>query len=149
MMNQEAKRKGFFEFCIKIAATFTMNRRDLSFSVLINLTLGFIYSFKIWDQPAILIIFGIILPFIYTIAIYALIRRVDFQISENVFMRLARSKRGNLLFMIIDLFILTGTGVLILEGTLDFIILRIIYTIIMPLLFLASIHAMLNYKTKE
>lgn len=148
-MNEQVKKSGFFEFCIRLAATFAGSRGNLSFSVLTNLTLGVIYSFKIWNQPAILIIFGIALPFIYTIAVYTLIKKVDFQKQEGKFMKFARNKIGNIILMIIDLCILIVLGILILNGSLDFIILRIFYTIILPFLYLNSIHVMLNYKPED
>jgi hypothetical protein len=126
-------------FIYKVANSIVGTKRDFRLLFFLSLISGIVYTFRIWDHPAILILFGILLPCIYTVILYLLNKKTKLIETNIKIINLIRTKLGIWLFMSIDILILIATGYLILIGTIDYIIIRFFSVLFVPLSLLLSI----------
>jgi len=143
-LEDKNKEKFYKSFLFKLVNSIAGSKRDLGLFILINLVLGILYTFKIWDQVAILIIFGIIFPFIYTIALYRLFKIKNIPGIRSKLFSFAKSDSGNIVFLIFDLIILIAIGILILFNILNFTIVKLIMVVIIPWIYLSTLHGLIN-----
>jgi hypothetical protein len=129
----------------KFVNTLAGSRIEFQTFLIISLGMGFVYSFKVWDANAILVIFGMVLPVLYIFSLYKLMQhQAPEEIKKTKISRWARSKGGNLVMRFVDAGVTVLVGYLTLEGTLDFLIVRILLTMVFPPLYLTAVHAILN-----
>lgn len=143
-MTNNNEERFYNSFLFKLVNSFAGSKRDLSFSILVNLVLGILYAFRIWDKVAILFIFGIFLPLFYIIAIYRLIRIKNIPPLSSKVVNYAKTNKGNLFFMFFDIIILLSVGFLIAFNVFDYILVRIIVILIIPFLCLITLHGLIN-----
>ncbi|MFC2136885.1 hypothetical protein ACFLTE_01795 [Bacteroidota bacterium] len=124
--------------------TIAGSKKDLGLFILVNLILGILYCFKIWNQIAILIIFGIFFPSIYTIALYRLFKIKNVPGVRSKIFSFAKTDVGNIVFLILDLTVLVSIGILILLDILNYTIVKLIVVIIIPWFYLITIHGLIN-----
>ncbi len=135
-------------FILKFINTLFGTRQELQITFFISVILGILYTFQIWEQIAILIIFGMILPCFYIIGLYRLIK-LRYQKRQDIskFMRFMVSQTGHIVFMIIDCSISLTLGILVIEHVLDYGIIRFLLTILFPAIYIMGIHILLNEET--
>ncbi len=130
--------------------TLAGSRLEFQTFLIVTLGMGFVYSFKVWDANAILIIFGMVLPVLYIFSLYKLMQhQAPDEIQKNKLSRWARSKVGNFVMRFADSGITILIGYLTLEGPLDYLIVRILLTMVFPPLYLTAIHVLLNRPKEE
>ncbi len=110
-----------------------------SFNLLLLLSLGILYSFKVIQSPVILLIFGIITPVIQTVCLYYM-SGISLQ---NILPSILQKKSGRILLALLDCSIITLLGFLIYHGILNFLFFRLLQTVILPLLYLVMLRALL------
>lgn len=110
--------------------------QKFTFSLVITLIIGIIYSFKMPDQHILLFVFGMFLPAVYIIGVYRMFKANKIILEEETpTAKMFRNKYGNSLFMIIDISITLLIGFLIYFDFLDFLFFRILSTIILPIIY--------------
>lgn len=110
-----------------------------SFNLLLLLSLGILYSFKVIQSPVILLIFGIITPVIQTVCLYYM-SGISLQ---NILPSILQKKSGRILLALLDCSIITLLGFLIYRGILNFLFFRLLQTVILPVLYLVMLRALL------
>ncbi|HBI81893.1 MAG TPA: hypothetical protein DDY04_08145 [Bacteroidales bacterium] len=110
-----------------------------SFNLLLLLSLGTLYSFKVIQSPVILLIFGIITPVIQTVCLYYM-SGISLQ---NILPSILQKKSGRILLALLDCSIITLLGFLIYRGILNFLFFRLLQTVILPVLYLVMLRALL------
>ena len=110
-----------------------------SFNLLLLLSLGTLYSFKVIQSPVILLIFGIITPVIQTVCLYYM-SGISLQ---NILPSILQKKSGRILLALLDCSIITLLGFLIYHGILNFLFFRLLQTVILPVLYLVMLRALL------
>lgn len=106
------------------------------FSIIISVFFGISYSFGIYDNDILLIIFGMFLPVLYIVGIYQIFRlNKTFTDEESITIKIFKNRYSNILFMLIDISITLTLGLLIYFGILDYIIFKILVTLILPVLY--------------
>ena len=141
---EEEQNKFHRSFIFKFVNTIVGTGNEYRITLLVSLLLGFIYSFEVWDQPAILIVFGMILPAMYITGLYRFLYHQKKEAFKNKFTRLASSQTGNWSFIIIDILLTFGAGFLILEGILDYGIVKFLLTVLLPLLYITTLYLMVK-----
>jgi len=110
-----------------------------SFNLLLLLSLGTLYSFKVIQSPVILLIFGFITPVIQTVCLYYM-SGISLQ---NILPSILQKKSGRILLALLDCSIITLLGFLIYRGILNFLFFRLLQTVILPVLYLVMLRALL------
>jgi len=115
------------------------NPAAFSFNLLLLLSLGTLYSFKVIQSPVILLIFGIITPVIQTVCLYYM-SGISLQ---NILPSILQKKSGRVLLALLDCSIITLLGFLIYSDILNFLFFRLLQTVILPVLYLVMLRALL------
>jgi hypothetical protein len=105
-------------------------------SIIITVFFGFIYSFGIYDKEVLLFVFGMLLPTLYIVGIYQLFRvNKSFDNEESATLKVFKNRYSNILFMFIDISITLTIGLLIYFGILDYLVFKLLVTILLPVLY--------------
>lgn len=101
-------------------------------NLVISLAGGVLYSFGIWPSPFGLAVFGVLLPMVFTLCLYSFICGKDMEaINLPIPKRLTDQKNCRTL-KIMDIGIIVVLALLIYEGTLNFLFIRILQTMLLP-----------------
>ncbi|MFC2086568.1 hypothetical protein ACFLSA_00165 [Bacteroidota bacterium] len=138
------KDKFYNSFLFKIANTLAGHRQEYSLTLIITVVFGFLYSFKIWYQPAILFIFGGLLNAIYIYTLYRLFKIISLQLEKPIKLRFLQKNFGNYLLIFIDILITFTLCVLIYIDIINSLIIRMLLTIIFPFFLITAIYASVN-----
>ncbi len=136
--------KFYKSLIFKLVNSIAGSKKDLGLFLLVNLVLGILYTFKIWDHIAILLIFGILLPIFYTISLYRLFKIKNIPTMHTRLFKFAKSDVGNIIFLLFDLSILICVGVLILFNILNYAFFKLLIVIIIPCFYLITLHGLIN-----
>jgi hypothetical protein len=109
-----------------------------SLNVIISMAGGVVYSFGIWPSPAMLTIFGVVSPLIFTLCLYCLIRQLK-DLPENPFPKLFASEYGNTTLMVFDMIIIVALASLIYFNIINYLFFRILQTIFFPIIMLSML----------
>ncbi len=107
-----------------------------SLNLLISLTGGILYSFKIWPSTIALVIFGVVSPLLFTLCLYAILRAINNPIAEIPLPKAFTNLRSNALMMIADMVIIIVLATLIHVDIIDYLLVRLLQTVIFPALML-------------
>lgn len=113
------------------------------FNLLINLSGGLLYSFKIIPSPFLLLIFGIVSPVLFTLCLYSYVRNSSGMLLNESLPMAFVSRSGNRLLMTFDICLIIGFALLIFFGPLDYFLFRFLQTLFFPcmlLIFLRVLH---------
>jgi len=105
-------------------------------NLLISLTGGILYSFGIWPSTIALAIFGVVSPLLFTLCLYAIVRAVNNPIAQVYFPKAFTNLRSNALMMIADMVIIIILATLIHVDIIDYLLVRLLQTVIFPSLML-------------
>lgn len=105
-------------------------------NLLISLTGGILYSFGIWPSTIALAIFGVVSPLLFTLCLYAILRAMNNPIAEIPFPKAFTNLRSNALMMIADMVIIIVLATLIHVDIIDYLLVRLLQTVIFPALML-------------
>lgn len=105
-------------------------------NLVISLTGGILYSFGIWPSTIALAIFGVVSPLLFTLCLYAILRAVNNPIAEIPFPKAFTNLRSNALMMIADMVIIIVLATLIHVDIIDYLLVRLLQTVIFPALML-------------
>jgi len=103
-----------------------------SFNLIITITAGIAYSFKMVSSPYILLIFGVISPIIFTLCIYHFVRNSSGYILDEQLPGAFRSRFGNTLLMLFDICLILAFATLIYLNYLNYFFFRFLQTILFP-----------------
>ena len=109
---------------------------SFSFNLVINLTAGLIYSFKIISSPFLLLLFGVVSPILYTLCLYSYIRNGSGNILNEPLPLVFVSRAGNRLLMTFDICLIIGFALLIYFGPLNYFVFRFLQTLFIPCMML-------------
>ena len=85
-----------------------------------------------------------ILPAMYITGLYRFLYHQKKEAFKHKFTRLASSQTGHWSFIIIDILLTFGAGFLILEGILDYGIVKFLLTVLLPLLYITTLYLMVK-----
>jgi len=103
-----------------------------SLNLIVTISAGIAYSFKISQSPYILLLFGVISPIIFTLCLYSFVRNSSGSILNEQIPRAFLSRTGNLMMMLFDIFLIIAFALLIYFGYLNYFIFRFLQTIFFP-----------------
>lgn len=107
-----------------------------SLNLIISISAGIAYSFKIIQSPYILLLFGVISPIIFTLCLYSFVRNSSGSILNEQIPKAFLSRTGNLMMMIFDICLIIAFALLIYLGYLNYFIFRFLQTIFFPIMML-------------
>ncbi len=111
-------------------------------TVLGQLMFGFLYSFGYFDLKIVGLIIGYILPLIWVISSYRLLKFRAIKTEKLPFPGFIKKDPGNLFVIIADIVFLSLIWSMILSGLYDATWLRFIFTIIFPVLTLSMMRSL-------
>ena len=106
-----------------------------SFNVLFSLVGGVLFSFSIWDSPYVLAVFGVVSPLLFTFCLYSVAPYLG-ELSDNPLPKIFTSRLGTTLAMVFDMFIVIVLALLIQLDVINYLVVRILQTVIFPILML-------------
>lgn len=112
-------------------------------NIIVTITAGLLYSFKVVPSPYLLLIFGVVSPIIFTLCLYFLIRNGSGEFLNEQFPKVFMSRAGNSFLMIFDICMIVGFALLIYFGPLNYFLFRFLQTVFFPgmlLFFLRVLH---------
>lgn len=111
------------------------NGAKFSFNVLASVVGGSLFSFGIWSSPFALAIFGVLSPLLFTFCIYSVIPFFS-ELPGNPLPKIFSTKRSITLAMVFDMFIVIALALLIQLDIINYMLVRLLQTIIFPVLML-------------
>jgi hypothetical protein len=133
MDNKNNEDKLFFYWTKNLVGTNSRFMLNLTIAILF----GTLYSFRIVFTNAILLIFGVVSPVIFTLCLYNLILLIAQDKQEELhFPSLFLKKKSNRLLSLFDSSMVVILGWLIYRGTLNYLFFRLLLTLIIPVLLL-------------
>lgn len=115
---------------------------SFAFNLLINLSGGVLFSFKVISSPFFLLLFGIISPILFTLCLYSLVRNGSGSIFDEPLPIAFVSRSGNSLLMTLDICLIVGFALLIFWGPLNYFLFRFLQTVIFPCLMLVFLRVL-------
>ncbi len=114
------------------------------FNILLAVAGGGLYSFGVWPSPILLAIFGVVSPLIYTLCLYHAMGHVLGNVKGHtpLFGSLPMARMSNR-FLVIDMVIIVGVAVLIHLNILNYLLVRLLQTVVFPLLMLYLLRLLL------
>lgn len=107
-----------------------------SLNLLISLSGGILYTFKIWPSTIALVIFGVVSPLLFTLCLYSILRVANSASDEIPFPKAFTNFRSNALMMVADMTIIIILATLIQIDIIDYLLVRLLQTVIFPALML-------------
>jgi hypothetical protein len=114
-----------------------------------QLLLGFLYSFGYFNLRIVGLIIGFVVPVIWVICTYRLLKARAKQFSNLSFPRWMQKDPGNGLVIIFDIFFLGLIWFFILSGLYEAIWLKVLFTIAFPLLTLTMLKNLIIFPPPE
>ena len=140
----EDKDKLYRSFLIKFVNSIVGTRGEFLLSLLLSIVFGILYSFEIWDKVAILFIFGMVLPVLYISATYQLLKNSKLTNNDKTVFKWFKRSTTNIFLMVIDVILTVSLGLLVYFEILDFMIVKILITIMFPFFYLNALHVLIN-----
>ena len=110
-------------------ATFSIN-------MVLTVTFGIAYSFKLLPSVYILLVLGVVTPLLFTFLVYSLMRESNGTILGQAMPKVFASRNSNWLFMVLDLGIVLLLAALIYFDILNYWLFRFLQTLFFPLMML-------------
>ncbi|MBN1989058.1 MAG: hypothetical protein JW783_06680 [Bacteroidales bacterium] len=110
-------------------ATFSIN-------MVLTITFGIAYSFKLLPSVYILLVLGVVTPLLFTFLVYSLMRESNGTILGQAMPKVFASRNSNWLFMVLDLGIVLLLAALIYFNILNYWLFRFLQTLFFPLMML-------------
>ena len=110
-------------------ATFSIN-------MVLTVTFGIAYSFKLLPSVYILLVLGVVTPLLFTFLVYSLMRESNGTILGQAMPKVFASRNSNWLFMVLDLGLVLLLAVLIYLNVLNYWLFRFLQTLFFPLMML-------------
>ena len=107
-----------------------------SINLLVTITAGLFYSFKVFHSPVILAIFGVVSPVLFTFCLYDVLLHNKNIFEEGLIPRTFLSTTWNRILMMFDISITTVLAYLIFVDILNNFFFRFIQTLFIPVLLL-------------
>ncbi len=111
--------------------------------------IGFLYSFGYFDFWLVGLIIGYILPIIWVICTYRLLKIKSLENESIPFPRWMKKDPGNALVIFIDIFFLTFIWYVILSGLYNPVWIKVVFTMAFPLLTLAMLRNIFLFTPAE
>ena len=115
---------------------------SFSFNLIVNLTAGLIYSFKIVPSTYLLFLFGVISPILFTLCLYSFIRNSSGELFNEPLPAAFISRSGNRLLMTFDICLIIGFALLIYIGPLNYFLFRFLQTVFFPCMMLVFLRVL-------
>lgn len=103
-----------------------------SINMVITLAGGTLYSLGIWSSPIALAIFGVVSPVLFIFCLYSMLRGLDSNDRQFPLPSVFTNPQSNRLMMWIDMTIILTMATLIHINILNYLIIRLLQTIIFP-----------------
>ncbi|MDX9847010.1 MAG: hypothetical protein RBT74_08520 [Tenuifilaceae bacterium] len=113
-----------------------------AFNVIISATGGLLFSFGVWPSVYVLVIFGVISPLLFTFCLYSLVR-IQGEDSESPFPGFFRSQASSAVVMFFDMAIIVAIAMLIQLNIIDYLLVRLLQTVIFPVMMLFMLRILL------
>ncbi len=113
-----------------------------AFNVIISAVGGLLFSFGVWPSVYVLVIFGVLSPLLFTFCLYSLVR-MQGDDSDNPFPKFFRSQASNALVMFFDMAIIVALALLIQLNIIDYLLVRLLQTVIFPVMMLFILRILL------
>jgi hypothetical protein len=107
--------------------------------------IGFLYSFGYFDLKLAGFIIGFVIPVIWVIATYRLLKKKAVEYESLPFPRWIRKEPGNSLVIILDIVFLSLIWFFILSGLYAVTWIKVMFALFFPLLTLAMLRNLYNY----
>lgn len=101
-------------------------------NMIITLVGGTLYSFGIWPSSIALAIFGVVSPILFIFCLYSTLRGLDSNNRQLPLPSVFTNPQSNRLMMIVDMTIILTLATLIHINILNYLVIRLLQTIIFP-----------------
>ncbi|RPH31169.1 MAG: hypothetical protein EHM93_14785 [Bacteroidales bacterium] len=109
---------------------------SFSFNLIVHITAGLLFSFKVLTTPYLLLLFGVISPILFTLCLYSIIRNGTGQLFNEPLPSTFISRSGNRVLMTFDICLIIGFALLIYFGPLNYFLFRFLQTVFFPCMML-------------
>jgi hypothetical protein len=115
------------------------------FTVWGQLIFGFLYSFGFFDIKIAGLILGFLMPTFWIILTYRFLLHKSKENPMVLFPRWMQKNPGNTIVIIIDIIFLGAVWYLILSGIYDPVWIKVVFTMVLPVLTLSMLRNLLHY----
>lgn len=103
---------------------------------------GLLYTFQIVESSFMLLIFGVLLPVLFTICIYNVVLNCVLPGIDEEILKPLRVVRWNRMMMSVDCAVIIGFALLIQADLLNYMLFRFLLTVVVPLLLVAMLRGL-------
>lgn len=143
--NINSKNSLFSNWSANLVGTST----SFSLNLLVNLTGGLAYSFKVVPSIYLLILFGIVSPILFTLCLYHYIKNSSGTFLGESIPGAFVSRDGNRMLMLFDIFLIVGFALLIYFGPLNYFLFRFLQTAFFPCMMLVLLRFLYLSQTNQ
>lgn len=122
--------------------TLAGNNTRFTLNMLLTLIGGTLYSFNLWLSVIGLYIFGVVSPLLFIFCFYSMLRGLESDDDRLPIPKIFTNPQTNKLFMLLDMSIIIVLASLIYFNLLNYLLFRLLQTVILPSLVLVMIRVM-------
>jgi hypothetical protein len=111
--------------------------------------IGFLYSFGYFDLRLVGLVIGYVMPVIWVVSTYRLLKVKAMEYEALPYPLWMKKEPGNSLVIILDIVFLSLIWLFILSGLYTATWIKVVFTLVFPLLTLAMLRSLYNYPPEE
>lgn len=112
-------------------------RETYMLNILVTITGGGLFSFKIIPSPYLLLVFGVVSPIVFTVCTYESVKELNKSAMGVDFSKFFTNRYSTYIAMSIDIFIILLFALLIYTNMLNYFFFRFLQTVFFPIISLS------------